>query len=633
MVVVIRRTCPGVRLIATSREPLGVDGEDVYRVPPMVLPPSSAETLADLDGCDAAALFVERARSRDPSFALDDVGVATLASICRRLDGLPLAIELAAARTASMSLHDLDDRLDQRFRLLTGGRRGEMSRQQTLSAMVAWSYDLLGDPERELLRALTTFVGTFNLEGAESVCGVDAVSRDDVAELLSSLVNKCLVDVERRSDALRYRLLETIRQFAVERLSEDRESPGVEERTRRHADFYLQLSEEAQPRLRAGGDQPAWFRRIDDEWGNMRAAFDYFSQSPGGAEYALRIASALRFYALQRGLTLPVDGILECLRAPGVPPVVRGWGLVTAYVFMGLFWVPPQEFDETAGFRQSLLAELLEIADGIDDNHLRVYGLTRRWNATARSSDASSEAVQFDEAISAARRGGDDVEIAELLFLRANYVATNPEHMDPREVGSMLDEARRRYREVRNDIGLAYALHSSFIIELNSDDRERIVSASSYLDEALAIAEPMGVSTMLAQLESAKGILDIVTGEFTSAEHHSRRSLRLMRQLGHASHQAFWSMLTLSYCAVEQGELLVAVRLTGAAETLERSTPTEASFLWSPVEARLRKEYETRLREALGADIFERELGHGSQLLYDDAYRVALGRINTESLV
>ena len=164
------RGCPRVRILATSREPLGIDGERVYRVPSLSLPPPGAETAADLAACDAVRLFAERARIRDPGFTLDEQTAGLAASVCRRLDGIPLALELAAARLSSMSLRQVGDRLDQRFRLLTGGSRNAMPRQQTLQATVEWSFGLLNQAERETLTRLSVFAGGFELEAAEAVC-------------------------------------------------------------------------------------------------------------------------------------------------------------------------------------------------------------------------------------------------------------------------------------------------------------------------------------------------------------------------------------------------------------------------------------------------------------------------------
>ena len=216
----ILRRCPRVRLIATSREPLGIGGEIIYRVPSLSLPgPGDSGSPGVLESSDAVALLLERARQQGVELALDEQTAPLVVSICRRLDGMPLAIELAAARLRTLSLSSLRDRLDQRFRLLTGGSRTVLERQQTLQATVDWSYSLLNGAERLLLRRLSVFAESFDLDAAEAVCGFGEIEADEVTGLLGSLVDKSLVQSEPAGGAVRYRLLETIREFAADRLT------------------------------------------------------------------------------------------------------------------------------------------------------------------------------------------------------------------------------------------------------------------------------------------------------------------------------------------------------------------------------------------------------------------------------
>jgi predicted ATPase len=216
----ILRRCPRVHLLATSREPLGIGGESIYRVPSMSLPGPGDTGPSPPGFSDAVTLFAERARAHGVGLAVDDQTGPVVVSVCARLDGMPLAIELAAARLRSMSLGELHDRLDQRFRLLTGGSRTALERQQTLRATVGWSYSLLTGAEQVLLARLSVFVGGFGLDAAEAVCGFGGIDAMDVADLLGSLVDKSLVVAEPAGAGLRYRLLETIRLFAAERLAE-----------------------------------------------------------------------------------------------------------------------------------------------------------------------------------------------------------------------------------------------------------------------------------------------------------------------------------------------------------------------------------------------------------------------------
>ena len=290
------RRCPRVHLVATSREPLGITGETIYRVPSLSLPASDGSVAPE--SSDAVALFVDRARAQGAGLTVNEETVPVIVSVCRRLDGLPLAIELAAARLRSLSLNGLHDRLDQRFRLLTGGSRTALARQQTLRATVDWSHSLLNGAEQMLLRRLSVFAETFDLDAAEAVCGFGDIAAFDVAELLGALVDKSLVVAEPAGGALRYRLLETIRQFAAERLAEAGEDEAAAVAAA-HGRHYLSVAEAAAPHLR-GSDQGNWFARLDADQANLWRAARYASSVPGGTEQVLRLAVALDRYWMAR---------------------------------------------------------------------------------------------------------------------------------------------------------------------------------------------------------------------------------------------------------------------------------------------------------------------------------------------
>ena len=291
----ILQRCPRVHVIATSREPLGIGGEVIYRVPSLSLPgPDGDAGVVTQESSDAVALLLQRAREQGVALPRDEETGRLLASICRQLDGMPLAIELAAARLRSMSLTDLRDRLDQRFRLLTGGSRTAMERQRTLHAMVDWSYSLLNTAEQLLLRRLSVFPETFELAAAEAVCGFGDIELIEVADLLGSLADKSLVVAEPAGSAVRYRLLETIRQFAAERLAETGEDEAAALATA-HCDYFLRVAEEASSRL-TGPDQGAWFARLDADQLNLWRAAESAARSPDGTARVLRFGVALRRY-------------------------------------------------------------------------------------------------------------------------------------------------------------------------------------------------------------------------------------------------------------------------------------------------------------------------------------------------
>ena len=269
---VLNRSCPRVRLLATSREPLGIGGEHVYRLAPLSLPAEDATSLPELQRSEAVKLFVERASSHDSTFSLEAPVAGLVGSICRTLDGIPLALELAAARVPGMSLADLDKRLGRRFSLLTGGSRTALPRQRTLQATFDWSFELLSGAEQQVLMRLSVFSGSFELDAAEAVCTSEAVSANDVADLLGSLVGKSLVVAQRSSGSLRYSLLETVRQYGAERLLAAGGEAALGKARSAHAEYYLQLAERADLVI-LGADQARWLNKLGFDWDNIRSAW------------------------------------------------------------------------------------------------------------------------------------------------------------------------------------------------------------------------------------------------------------------------------------------------------------------------------------------------------------------------
>jgi predicted ATPase/class 3 adenylate cyclase/DNA-binding CsgD family transcriptional regulator len=283
-------------VLATSRAPLGVGGETDWRVPSLSLPALEREgSIEALGGSDAASLFVERARKVRPGFALDDGKVDAVAGICRELDGLPLAIELAAARVRMLSVNQIAAELSDRFRLLTGGPRTASERQQTLRASVDWSHDLLSDDEQVVLRRAAVFAGGFTLDAAEKVCAGDGAERERVLDLLGSLVDQSLVIAEERDPSVRYRLLETVRQYGLERLVDAGEQEALRGRQR---DYFLALAEDAGRHLLTGCHRD-WLEALDPEAANLAAAIEHALRSEPAV--ALRLCAALYRWWWARG--------------------------------------------------------------------------------------------------------------------------------------------------------------------------------------------------------------------------------------------------------------------------------------------------------------------------------------------
>jgi len=285
-----------VKVLATSREPLRVPGELVYEVPPMSFPTDETVALEELRAFDAVRLFEERARLARPAFVLDAGNAAAVARVCRRLDGIPLAIELAAARDASLGVEVIADRLDDRFRILTGGSTTGPERHQTLEAALAWSYELLDAREQVLLARLSVFRGGFTFEMAEEVCSGESIDEIDVVAMVAALTEKSLVSTYDTDANPRYRLLETVREFAGERLT----SAGAEEAMRqRHLDWCVRFAADVLARVYGPG---RWelFERLDAESDNLQAAIEWASQTPANGDVGV-LAAVLAWHALDHG--------------------------------------------------------------------------------------------------------------------------------------------------------------------------------------------------------------------------------------------------------------------------------------------------------------------------------------------
>jgi len=378
----ILRTAADVRILASSREALGVAGEVTYRVPSLGLPDvNNLPSIESLSQYEAVKLFIDRATSAVPNFKVTNETAPSLAQVCQRLDGIPLAIELAAAKIRVLSLEQIAKRLDDRFRLLTGGRRTALERHQTLRAAVDWSYNLLPPEEQTLFRRLSVFVGGWTLEAAESVCGNESspgvVGDEDVLNLLEQLINKSLVITEEEQRESRYRMLETMRQYASEKLVESGESDQLHSQ---HLRFFMELAETAEPHLRRA-EQLEWLSLLDTEHENLRTALNWSLDIPLSLS-GLRLASAMGPYWEVRehwrdGIKwlqalLQKDGKVESPKELSV----RGKALLC---FVELL-------DNTDDVEQMLPAaeEAFKIYENLNDSHYKALAYALLGQATGR---------------------------------------------------------------------------------------------------------------------------------------------------------------------------------------------------------------------------------------------------------
>ena len=324
---------PEIRVLATSQEALGIPGETVHRVPSLPVPDSPQPSIEALSSYAAVRLFAERAATVQPGFVLTELKAEPVAHITQQLDGIPLAIELAAARVNVLSAAQIADRLDDAFRLLTKGSRTALPRHQTLLGALEWSYELLSGPERVFFNRLSVFRGGFTLEAAEQVCSGDGLESYEVLDVLSQLIDKSLVVVEQDSGSeARYRLLEVLRLYGAERLAETGRTEDVRGR---HASFFLTVAERAGPEL-ATSKQVLWLDRLESDYDNFRAAMAWALESNGG-ETALRIASELTWFWIYHRHVSDGQEWLERVvqHSEDAPPTLRAIGLARAALLHG----------------------------------------------------------------------------------------------------------------------------------------------------------------------------------------------------------------------------------------------------------------------------------------------------------
>jgi len=409
LVTAVLGSCPGVVVLATSREPLGVPGEVTWRVPSLTFPwPERPPAAPDLERFEAVALFLTRARASRPGLQIGSGEAAAVTSICFRLDGIPLALELAAARAGALTLAEIAERLTGCFELL--GRSGAgPARHQTLRASVQWSHQLLSDQERAVLRRLAVFTGGWALEAAEAVCALPPVVSEEVAGLLAVLVDKSLVQADQTPIGSRYRLLEVIKAFASERLAEAGELAAVRER---HAGYYTDLAERSRSML-LGPGLAVWAARLDQETGNMRAARRWCAENPARAGAGVRLAAALyQWWCIRGHLVEGAAWLEDVLARDGGPERPRASALV------GLGLIASYRGEQERA--RDLLTRAVECSQRCGDEHAEARALVHLGPVRALCGDAAGATQACDRALALARDLGDTWLEACALF-RAGF--------------------------------------------------------------------------------------------------------------------------------------------------------------------------------------------------------------------
>jgi predicted ATPase/class 3 adenylate cyclase len=611
------RDCRTPKILATSREPLGIDGERVCRVASLSVPSMLSPTAADLDGSEAVRLFLDRALTVDPAFTVDDRTAPLVASLCRRLDGIPLALELAAARLSSMALPQLVERLDRRFRLLTGGSRNVMPRQQTLQATVDWSFSLLNDTERETIRRLAVFAGGFDLEAAEAICAADGmVDEFEVIDLLHSLVAKSLVVADHGPDAVRYRLLETIRQYCAEDLLRASGEDVTFRLRAAHADYFLALAEIAAPETK-GPRQGHWLRRLDQERENLRAAHTELSAS-GRTEDVLRLCIALERFVLTRGHIEVLGWLSEALGPASVPEAPVSALLARAlHLRVGLTSaVNGRDLDQLCTLRP-LAERELAIASELGDPLLEGWALYDLCLADWRELDMERLGRRCEQVLALARRVGDLRLIASALDLKATFVVPAAER------SGIYREGLEYYRAAGDLLSIALSEAQLFSVDLRAGTPD-LARARRHLEEGIAIAVGIGADLVVFLMHTAQHMLLLYDGDYEAATSLVRQDLLTVRRIGTDAGASV--LVAAACCAAWQGRLEIAARLHGAADTDLDAAVADGSFTWTPLEREVRDREQGRLRETMGADAFQAAYQAGSALSRHEAVNLALGR-------
>jgi predicted ATPase/DNA-binding CsgD family transcriptional regulator/Tfp pilus assembly protein PilF len=594
-----------LRIVATSREPLRVRGETVWRVQPLDLPPDDAVG-DELAGHEAIRLFAARAAGARPGFALTEQNLASVARLCRTLDGIPLGIELSAARVRALSVDQIADRLRDRFQLLDSGDRTAPPRQQTLRATVDWSYELLDGPEQMLLRRLAVFSG-WNLDMAEQVCSDDAIPAEAVLDLLISLIDKSLVvlDGEVAGDA-RYRLLDTIREYALERLV----AAGEESRLfLRHRECVLALVEDTASEMFRRGDPPwpvrlAIFRRGVAEYGNFRIALDT-SLSHGHAGEGLRLCAGLLNmwvpHGDQREAATWFDRFLA--QEAEVSPQVRARALAgRASIAFDL-----QDYDVLLRSAQ----QSLELSRSCGDDATVPTALRTLGQAALRAGRFADAIALIDEAIATADGAGNDWESGLTRAAQAAIAVRQ----------GKLKSAQRAYESAldvlsdNNRWGLAQVLYGMGTLARARGDIEQAVR---HFEEATEIFRELGAWLEIARCLAGVGWVALTRGDLDLAAARLAEGLRLNQacgqRLGMARGLEAFAALAAARQQPEQ-----AARLAGAACQLRESLG-QPTGIGSRIEAMLEV-----ARDLLGASTAAALFAEGREMTADDAVGYALG--------
>jgi predicted ATPase/class 3 adenylate cyclase/DNA-binding CsgD family transcriptional regulator len=603
---IIIRSCPRACLLVTSREPLRISGEHVFRVPGLAVPPAGLAVPDRLAAFESVQLFTEHAALHQRGFVLDGSSAAAVAAICVRLDGIPLALELAAARLGPLSVPEINARLDQRFRLLTTGNRTALPHHRTLRALIDWSYGLLSPQERIVLDRLAVFSGGWTLDAAEAVASGGDVADWQVLDLLAALVGKSLVQAEVIGGSTRYRLLETIRHYAAERLAL-RAGSELQDARVAHRDHFLALVETAAPEL-PGPDEAAWLDRIEVEFDNIRAALAFSIADPGSAEPGLRLAAGLRSFAYMRGHSGEVIEALGTLI--GRPdsrnaPRSLARALAANCHLLNYFGGNPDI--------PAMADEAIKIARNLADDDLGADALSAlNWHSFFRG-DLPAALARADEAVALARAAGRTRLLVTALGARAVFKGESGD----------LDASFADQQEV---LSLARAMGDNFVLALTLANLgvDRVAAgefpaALAHFQDALRVTDAHGYQSLAAAIQVNLGSAYLMAGDVASARRLLVGVLDAAQASGEKTH-VHRAIFGVAVAACADGDPAVAATLHGAAEYQYE----QAGKVFEAIESKMRDGDHDRLLAVLGQDAFDAARQHGRTLSQADAMDLAL---------
>lgn len=569
------RSCPSLRILATSREALGIAGELTYHVPSLSLPePRQPQPVEHLSQFEAVRLFVDRSVFHQPEFRLTDENAPAVAQVCQRLDGIPLAIELAAARVKALPVEQIAKRLGDRFRLLTGGSRTALPRHQTLQAAMDWSYELLSEKERILFCRLSVFSGGFTLEAAETICVGEGLDRNEVMDLLMHLIDKSLVVYEERDGEARYRMLETVRQYSRNRLLES----GHSERLRdRHLEFFVRWAE-AQPHLHS--EEPlAWLDQMEMEHDNLRAALEWSVESgrPKETEKGLQLAVALYPFWSVRG-----------------------------YVSEGREW----------------LESILAVSSDASDQE-RAEALGRAGFLAWLQGDFAAAAELGEKSLALFRALGDKRGIAGSLWVTG--IAVRDQQNENARAIALLEECLALHRELGDERGIGWAIFNLGVVAVSQRDYAK---AKALLEESLTLFEKLDNTWGCVISLYWLGTVSRHLGDYDQFAKLLGESLALQKELlqrGLGNWRGLALCLAgLAGAAGAKGRLEQAARLYGAAESMREAIGASLP----PVD---RADYERNValaRAGLSEKAFAAAWAEGRAMTLEQAVEYALSPHN-----